>query len=283
MGVGQQNKNVIFIIQARMNSSRLPGKILLPIPLGAGKPILKWITDTLKKSKHFKKIYIASSNSSSNDSLNIFCEKEEISLYRGSENDVLSRFLNIVTTENSYSVIVRLTGDNPIIDILKLDEAISKHLDSNVDYTYTSGLPLGMNFEIINSNILLSLKFEKLTFSEKEHVTLFIKNNNKFSKQQISFSNNLNTIRATIDYPNDFVFISSYLEFVLNSSETISSDSIQNFVNSYPWISEVNAKSFQKKEFNSIYDEIKEVLPILEKLEFKYLVSFFKKYDFKKI
>ncbi|MFT6841576.1 MAG: spore coat polysaccharide biosynthesis protein SpsF [Psychroserpens sp.] len=278
MAAGQHDRKVIFIIQARMSSTRLPGKILLPIPLGGGKPMLKWITDALKESKYFQKIYIASSTNPLNDSLKLFCENEKISLNRGSENDVLSRFLNIISYENSFNVVVRLTGDNPIIDINKLDKTISRHLNSIADYTYTTGLPLGMNFEIINSESLRSLNHENLKDSDKEHVTLFIKNNNHYAKQQVSFSNEFN-IRATIDYPSDFVFVSTYLEYVLYNSIKVSSDSLQSFVQSYPWVLDINKQNFQKKTLHTMEDEIEEALTILEILEFNKLYTFLKSLD----
>ena len=281
MVVGQQNRKVIFIIQARMDSTRFPSKVLTSIPLADEKPILKWITDSLKKSKYFQKIYIATSTNELDNELESFSKKEKIFLYRGSENNVLSRFVNIIKREKPIDVIARLTADNPLIDINKLDETICKHINSDAHYTYTTGLPLGMNFEIINSNCLLNSANLNLSHSDKEHVTLFIKNSNDYKKQKISFSNVFNSIRATIDYPSDYAFVSTYIEYVKKNSISISSESIQDFVKIYPWTLKINNQNFQKKEFLTIEDEIQEVLPILKRLEFDKLYKFLKDKDLK--
>jgi spore coat polysaccharide biosynthesis protein SpsF len=273
MVVGQQDKKVIFIVQARMRSTRLPGKILLPIPFGCGKPILKWITDALKTSTYHQNIIIASSTDYSNDTLIEFCEKENIFLHRGAEDDVLSRFTAILS-KNDFDVVVRLTGDNPIIDIQKLDLALENHFKSEADYTSTFGLPLGMNFEIINTNALLSLQNENLSNSDKEHVTLFIKNNSAFHKNVFRFSDIPSSIRATIDYPSDFLFVSSYFEYILHNSKISSFETLEEFVVKFPWILEGNNQNFQKKEFQTLKEEIEEAIPILDKIELKKVVAF---------
>lgn len=256
-----------------MKSTRLPGKILMPIPLGGGKPILKWITDGLKTSKHYQNIVIASSTDDSNDVLINFCQQENILLSRGSENDVLSRFIDIILI-NNYDIVVRLTGDNPLLDINKLDSAIENHIYAKADYTFTSGLPLGMNFEIVNGNALLSLRNENLSDSDKEHVTLFIKNNSFFKKNQVIFSDFTSQIRVTVDYPTDFLVVSSYLEFILHNCKNVSSETLEEFTASFPWILEVNSQNFQKKEMLTLKEEIIEAIPILKKLELKKLVNY---------
>ena len=85
MAVGLQNKKIAFIIQARMGSTRLPGKILMPLPLGSDKCLLNWITDSLKTSGFNHSIFIATSLSSKNDLLKKFCSKNDVECYRGSE------------------------------------------------------------------------------------------------------------------------------------------------------------------------------------------------------
>lgn len=268
-----QKIKISFIVQARMGSTRLPGKILMPIPLGCGKPILKWITDALKISNYHQNIVVASSNDFSNDVLIDFCQQENIILHRGSEDDVLSRFTEIIVRYDC-DIVVRLTADNPLIDINKLDLAIESHIKSNADYTYTTGLAIGMNFEIVNVKALLSLQNENLSNSDKEHVTLFIKNNSFFKKNHLNFSDFESPIRATIDYPSDFLFVSSYLEYILNNSKILSFESLQEFVTQFPWISEVNNQNFVKKEFKTLNEEIEEAIPILNKIELKKLVTF---------
>ena len=256
-----------------MSSTRLPGKILMPIPLGNGKPVLKWITDSLKNSKYYKKIIIASSTDLSNDALIDFCKQENIALHRGSEEDVLSRFIEILT-KDPHDVVVRLTGDNPIIDIGKLDFVLENHFQSNADYTSTFGLPLGMNFEIANVHSLLSLQNENLSNSDKEHVTLFIKNSSIFNKNIIRLYDFPSLIRATIDYPSDFLFVSAYFEYIIFNSKTASSETLEEFVAVFPWILQGNNQNFQKKELKTLKEEIDEAIPILKNIELIRVANF---------
>ena len=125
-----------FIIQARMKSTRLPNKVLTKIPLGTGKPIIKWIVDELKKSTFKNEIIVATSQNEENNILYNYCKSENIICFRGEEDNVLSRFIEIQEKEN-FTFIVRLTGDNPIIDIAVLDKTIQFHIANNNEYTRT--------------------------------------------------------------------------------------------------------------------------------------------------
>jgi len=131
-----------------------------------------------------------------------------IHCFRGSENDVLSRFISILETEN-FDAVVRLKADNPIIDIDVLDKKIEYHCHSDKDYTSTVGLPLGMNFEVISAKALLSLKYKMLSDEDKEHVTLYVKNSNEYTCQTVvkAITNNYKSIRVTIDYPSDYLVV----------------------------------------------------------------------------
>src|SRR5688500_5242636 len=116
MEVGQPNSpKVGFIIQARMKSTRLPGKVLLPIPLHGGKPIIQWIVDNVKKSGFEKKIILATSTNEEKDPLVAYCKTNSIECFRGDEENVLSRFIQILEL-NAFDLVVRLTGDNPLLD-----------------------------------------------------------------------------------------------------------------------------------------------------------------------
>ena len=137
------------IIQARYQSTRLPGKVMMPLPLPSGKPLLQHITDSALLSKVIDKVCIATSTLFKNDVIVDFANKQGIDVFRGNDKDVLSRFIAL-TRKHQFDIVVRLTGDNPLLDAQRLDEAIQYHLDEGNEYTKTQGLPLGMNFEIVN-------------------------------------------------------------------------------------------------------------------------------------
>jgi spore coat polysaccharide biosynthesis protein SpsF len=112
---GLLNKKVAFIIQARMQSTRLPGKILMPLPVGSNVPLLGRIVETLKISNTNHSIIVATSTNPENNLLETFCKENNVACFRGSEDDVLSRFIDIVKNTD-YDLIVRLTADNPFVD-----------------------------------------------------------------------------------------------------------------------------------------------------------------------
>lgn len=240
----RSNPRVGFIVQARMKSTRLPGKVLLPLPLNSERPLIKWIVDSVKNSKFNHKVILATSVHKENDPINTFCVQNNIECYRGSEDNVLSRFIDIIES-NQFDIVVRLTGDNPFIDIAILDSVISYHYTTGNDYTYTSGLPLGMNFEIINNKCLLSLKSEKLTDAEKEHVTLHIRSTLICKKETLALIENddLKDLRLTVDYPSDLMLVNAIAPFF---KPFVSIAEIRRIKNLYPWIFESNKDNIQK-------------------------------------
>ena len=268
MAAGLQNNTIAFIIQARMQSARLPGKILLPIPIWKGKPLLLWIVEELKKSNYNADIIIATSQNKENDVLESFCKKQGIGCFRGDEENVLSRFTDIVK-DNRYNTVVRLTADNPIIDIDILDRAISYHLKNDNDYTKTEALPTGMNFEIMTGSALLDAEKSKLTKSDKEHVTLFLRNNNKYRKRTYNPETNtsLKDLRLTVDYPSDLLVISTLLSFYQEHKTLSGLKLVEKVFADFPMVFEANRSNFQKKQFSNAREELTHAITLLKDLE----------------
>jgi spore coat polysaccharide biosynthesis protein SpsF len=247
MEAGLLNKKVLFIIQARMNSTRFKGKVLRPIPIENGKTTLKWIVDILKDTKLEHKIIVATSKAKENLKICNYCNHHQIDFYQGSENDVLSRFIEVSKKFKEYNCIVRLTADNPILDLKILEKVIFFHLINGNDYSYTEDLPLGMNFEIISRKALLSLEKKKLTKSDKEHVTPFFKKNSRCKKgkyiPELSFE--LKKLRLTIDYPLDFIVLSVILSMGI-SLQLGGVELIEEVYKKNKWVLNVNEGLVQK-------------------------------------
>ena len=279
MAVGLLNKKVAFIIQARMKSTRLPGKILMPLPIIGGKPLLSYITDELKQSKFKNEIILATSINKENDVLVSFCDKQEIICYRGDEENVLSRFTNIAKN-GVYDCVVRLTGDNPIIDITFLDNAIKTHFTNQNDYTSTENLPIGMNFEIISTKSLLNIENHVLTNSDKEHVTLFIRNNDKYKKEvftcelPIEYRN----LRLTVDYASDYSLLSILLSLGIQKNNLKGIALIEYAYNNYGYIFDINSSNIQKRQYSNIDEEIIEACKILDKFEYNRVSDILRNY-----
>jgi len=251
-----------------MKSTRLPGKILLPLPLNGGKPLLLWILDELKKSRYIPEIWVATSKNKENDVLAKFCEAKSIHCFRGEEEDVLSRFLSI-TEDRQYDVVVRLTADNPLIDISILDKCIEHHIQKKNDYTSTKNLPLGMNFEVISAKTLLSTKEEGLEEAEREHVTLYIKNTDSYKRENYTplVPKELKKLRLTVDYPSDLLVISTLLGLYNDEKGITGVSLVEEVFKKYPFIFEVNLSNVQKKQFKDKEQEIKHAIEVLKSLE----------------
>lgn len=280
MAVGPQNK-IVAIIQARMKSSRLHGKILMPMPIDGEASILESIINQLKKSQFGPDIYIATSSTTENDTLEFFANNASIKINRGSENNVLDRFITILE-ENTYDTCIRITADNPILDVELLDKTIEGHLSSDADYTKTEGLPLGMNFEVFNSQSLLSLKDMVLSPQDKEHVTPKLRDNNSFLSNVIAFEKSFeNQPRLTIDYPEDYLVVSSIFQLASKYNKEVNLDFIKFIDKEYPWLITINAKKTQKKIYSDFKEELEDVIPMLNELEFDKTVEYLKLIDFK--
>lgn len=242
----QNNLRVGIVIQARMQSTRLPGKVLRSLPIGSGKPLLKCITDEIINWPMLGKVVVATSLNSENDSIEKFCNSERITCFRGSEEDVLSRFWKVIEVEK-FDVIVRLTSDNPFLDVALLEKTIEYHLVEKTDYTKTVGLPLGMNFEIVSAQALCGLKSKTLETEDLEHVTLFLQKNDEYKKSIFRpILEDLGHLRLTVDYPSDFL-IASQLFSLLRDGERPGIKFIKRIFNTDPWIFEINRTNEQKR------------------------------------
>ena len=272
---GLLNKTKVgFIIQARMGSTRLPDKVLVPVPPKRGKPVIEWISENLKLSRFKGQVVVASSEGSENDVLERFCIAKNINCFRGDENNVLSRFVHLAEVKG-FDVMVRLTGDNPILDVNFLDQTIQHHLDEQNDYTYTKGLPIGMNLEVVSAKPLLELQKKELTKLEREHVTLHIRENGDYKQSCLSFGEEgfpFEKLRLTMDYPSDFTLLSTVLSY-LPENDLPDIELIKRIWKEDAWIFESNQGNFQKRSFESESEEIEVALEILERYEFDRVVK----------
>lgn len=267
MVVGQPNKlRIGAIIQARLHSTRMPGKVLLPLPFPDGKPILKWIIDEVRNSKFINSITIATSENKENNLIEEFAKKNNVACFRGSEENVLSRFIHLIE-QNEFDVVIRLTGDNPFIDIILLDQLIEQHIRKCNDYTKSIGLPIGMNFEIISGKKLKELAQKQISPADQEHVTFYLQSNPEYKKETVNLCDQkeITSLRLTIDYPSDFAAASLLLN-TLNKKEKPNLNFIKETYQYYPWIFDINAENIQKQEFIDAKDEYNFASSILKKL-----------------
>lgn len=204
---------MFILIQARFNSKRLPGKVLKKC---AGKPILKWTIERLKRTKYDVNIAVITSFNKSDDPIAKFCTSENIKYFRGPLNDVAQRFIEAADFFKCKKF-MRISADSPLIDPKLVDKAILLSRKNNHDLITnikTRSFPKGQSIEIISLNALKTLVGEKLSSEEREHVTLGFYNRKK-SFQILNFpykNNNYSKVQLSIDTPEDFSKIESILK-----------------------------------------------------------------------
>ena len=264
MEVGRQNNKIGIIIQARMESTRLPGKVLRNLNLNDHKSILDVIINESKLVT--KSVNVATSISASNFPILDFCKKAEVECYSGDENDVLSRFVTI-QNHSHYDHIVRLTADNPFIDSKIILKALDYHIEGNYDYTSTSGLPLGMNIEIFKGESLLKSVDMVLSDSDKEHVTPVLKRSVEFNKGVVAFTDKYENIRVTVDTVQDYM-VAILLNQISDLHNIKGLDLIEFVYNNDPWIFKGNSQIFQKNSKESLNEEISEASKLLNSLDY---------------
>ena len=187
-----------------MGSTRLPGKVLKKI---GDKNLLKHILFRLSKLKREVKVVIATSDLSKDNELERFCLNNKTLCFRGSEQNVLQRYY-LCAKENNFSHIVRLTGDNPFVDIEELDNLIDLHINSHSDYSRSfSVLPKGVGGEIFTFSALeLSYKHGKKD-NHLEHVNEYIEENEDqftVSELEVFKEKNRPEISLTVDTAEDY-------------------------------------------------------------------------------
>src|SRR3954447_26803692 len=163
-------ERVVATIEARMTSSRLPGKVLLP---ARGKPLLELMVERLQRSRHLDAIVIATTEDASSDPLQELAERLGIGCFRGSEDDVLARVLGAAQAYDA-DLIVELTGDCPLIDPALVDHAIEGHREGGADYTATvleKTYPLGFAVQVFPTAVLAEVATATDDPADHEHVS----------------------------------------------------------------------------------------------------------------
>lgn len=232
---------VVAILQARCNSSRLPNKVLMPI---LGKPMIQWQIERLAQCTNIDKLIIATSVEDSDLPLVQLGNKLGISVHRGSLNNVLERFYQ-VAIKTEADLIVRLTGDCPLIDPSIVDKVIHFMKEGDFDYVSNSiepSFPDGLDVEAFSFDTLKEIYANANLSSEKEHVTLFVANNkNKFKIGVYKNSIDLSHHRWTVDEPNDFKLVSAIFEGLVDFKDEFGMADILNFLDNEPNLNDLNS------------------------------------------
>jgi spore coat polysaccharide biosynthesis protein SpsF len=197
---------ILAVIQARMSSNRLPGKVLKDV---LGKPMVIRQLERISRSKLIDQIVVATSIESSDNPLADALAEAGYQVFRGSLDDVLSRFQKLRISQNPEHI-VRLTADCPLTDPEVIDGIIEQHMRTGVDYTsnvISRTFPRGLDAEVFTVEALDRLSKLELSDPEHEHVTLgFYKRPGEFTLTNFAGSENNSHLRWTVDNPEDYDF-----------------------------------------------------------------------------
>jgi len=227
-------KHNLLVIQARMSSTRFPGKVLASLE---GQPMIRYQLERLKKSKLVDQIVVATSIADSDNSLSEYLHSIGQPVVRGSLEDVLSRFLQVLDIyEPSY--FIRITGDCPLVMPDLLDSMVEEFEKSDFDYlsnVLEPSYPDGLDIEIVRTSALRRLNQYELSSIEREHVTLGIYTRpSQFRLKNFDSNLAMQEERWTVDYPEDLDFIRRIVRFEKTQSELFTFSQVLNFLKDFP-------------------------------------------------
>jgi spore coat polysaccharide biosynthesis protein SpsF len=238
----------VAIIQARMGSTRLPNKVLMPV---LGKPLLGWMLDRVATCAEVSEVIIATTTNVRDDVIAGFAESEGCKVYRGSEDDVLDRFYQAACMVQPDAV-ARITADCPLLDPLVLGSMIREFAAGSLNFLSNSeplpsSWPDGMDVSIFGFDALTTAWQQAVKPSDREHVTFYFWNNPQFFKcKRIEHEPDWSKYRITIDYPEDFHILKAIIEHFGAADPAamnhVSMAAIVAFLDANPGVFGLNAK-----------------------------------------
>jgi spore coat polysaccharide biosynthesis protein SpsF len=200
---------ILGILQARMSSSRLPGKVMADV---LGQPMIVRQMERLARSSRLDALVVATSDDPTDDVLADWCQKARVPLHRGPLQDVLGRFAGALADYPQAETVVRMTADCPLADWRVVDEVIGQHLETGADYTSnvvpTRSYPHGLDIEVAKVSALLEAAAEADDPFEREHVTPFLyRRPKRYRIANVVQEPDLSGLRWTVDLPSDLAFV----------------------------------------------------------------------------
>lgn len=241
--------SVTAIIQARMTSTRLPGKVLLE---AAGKPMLQHEIERVGRARKIDRIVIATTTNQSDNPIAELADRLGVGLYRGPENDVLTRFAGAAAADGAETI-VRLTGDCPLLDPVLVDQVIelleyNRPMPDYATNSFPRTWPIGLDVEVMRAEALAVAADEATDDYDHEHVTPFIyRQPQRFRLANLVSPRNLSGHRWTLDTPADYQLLKQILEALLPRRPDFGLDDILTLLAEHPDWSAINASVPQKQ------------------------------------
>ena len=199
------------IVQARLGSSRFPEKVIKDLN---GRTMIEFLIERLRRCKDINEIILATTKNNEDQILQDIGEKNNIKVFRGEVEDVLSRYFN-ASLETASENIIRITGDCPLIDPEIISFTIKEYLDNNYDYisnAYPPTFPDGLDIEVFSKKLLEETHFKCKNSLFREHVTPWMRENSLIKKGTFESKEDFSSMRWTVDEPEDL----DVIRFVVN-------------------------------------------------------------------
>ena len=245
----KQKERIVAIIEARMTSSRLPGKVLLPI---LGMPALEMIVRRLSKSRYLDSICIATTTNSEDDAINALAHRLRTGVFRGSESDVLGRVLGAARASQA-DIIVEITGDCPFVDPELVDRGIEEFFTHDIDYasnTITPTFPNGFDVQVFPTKILAQVASLTDDPIDRTHVSYYIYMHPEkyrcynWAAPPESFGPEL---RMTLDEEADYRALTIVAEALAPAHPEFSARDVVLYLREHPDVVAINAAVRQKE------------------------------------
>lgn len=236
----------VAIIQARMGSTRLPGKVMADL---AGEPLLARVVERAQRAKHLDLVAVATTDGPTDEVVARLCESRGIPVFRGSEQDVLDRYYRAAACFDA-GVVVRLTADCPLLDAAVIDHVVGAFQAGGYDYvsnTIRPTYPDGLDTEVIRRAALEKAWRAATLTSEREHVTPYIwKRPAEFRLLNVEHDTDLSALRWTVDEPQDLEFVRAvYRHF--GSREDFGMKDVLKLLRERPQMQDLN-REFERNE-----------------------------------
>ncbi|MGZ8363422.1 MAG: cytidylyltransferase domain-containing protein [Caulobacteraceae bacterium] len=223
---------ILAIMQARMSSTRLPGKVLRPL---AGSPMILRQIERVKRAKRIDRLVVATSIDPTDNVLADILEHHGVHAIRGPLDDVLTRFVGVMNGFEDVDHVVRLTADCPLTDPTVIDAVIAHHVESGADYTSNTlgarTYPKGLDVEAMTAETLRMAATEAEAADEREHVTMHIyRHPERFRLEGVVQDADEGGVRWTVDTPDDHAFVSAVYDGVYLENPEFTSDDVRAFV-----------------------------------------------------
>ncbi|WP_150271182.1 cytidylyltransferase domain-containing protein [Paenibacillus tepidiphilus] len=239
----------IAIIQARMLSTRLPGKIMKQV---VNKPLLEYQINQLRRAKTIDQLVIATTTNAAEQPIIDLCTRLSVDYFRGPEEDVLSRYYEAACHYGAETV-VRLTSDCPLLDPAVVDEAVSEFLSNPEAYDYVSNTlertyPRGYDVEVFSMKVLEQAYKHAAQPAEREHVTPYLYQHPElFRLGQVKQVNDFSSYRITVDTKEDFELIARLITALSGKgTEQFTLDAVVSILQEHPEWASINAHIEQK-------------------------------------